>query len=200
MGNDHEQAHDHPVRIAPLAQQEWSQAAVAAMSVLPPEMAPPPGAEINVLGVLAHHPDLAEAILTFSLYLRFRSTLSDRQRELAILRTALLRGAEYELLRHTRLARRYGFTDDELLAVADGSGAPGWSVEEALLLRAAEELCEAYRVSDATWVALTQHYSRQQIMDILFVVGTYDMYAMAYNSMGIQPEGNLPPFPTRPEN
>lgn len=69
-----------PVRIASLPRDEWSDEAVAAMSVLPPQMLPPPGKTINSLSVLAHHPDLAQAHLAFSLYLRFRSSLTLRCR------------------------------------------------------------------------------------------------------------------------
>lgn len=195
MGTNDEHTHGHPVRIPPLPTEEWTPEAVAAIGILPPEMAPPPGVMINSLGLLAHHPALAEAVLSFSLYLRFRSTLADRQRELLILRTAWLRGGEYELLRHARLARRYGFTDDELAAIATGSSSPVWQPDDAVLVRAAEELCNHYRIGDATWAELEARFTRQEVMDVLFVVGTYDMFAMAYNSMGLQPEADLPPFP-----
>jgi AhpD family alkylhydroperoxidase len=195
MGSDEGTLPSHEVRIAPVPPEGWTDEAKAAIAVLPPEMAPPPGAQINVLGVLAHHPALAKAVLEFSLYLRFQSTLSDRQRELLILRTAWLRGAEYELRRHVRLARRVGLTEEELAAVAVGSGAAVWSAEEALLLRATEELCEDYLVSDATWAALADRFDAPLLMDVLFAVGTYDMFAMAYSTMGVQPEADLPVLP-----
>jgi len=61
--------------------------------------------------------------------------LSDRARELLVLRTAWLRGAEYELLRHARLAKRLGFTDEDLVRIKTGATAPGWDPLDALLLR-----------------------------------------------------------------
>lgn len=185
----------HQVRIAPIPQAEWTAAAREAIAVLPPEMAPAPDATINVLGVLAHHPDLARAVLDMSLYLRFRSTLSDRRRELLILRTAWLRGGRYELLRHARLARRFGFADEELAAITVGSGDPIWPEAEAVLLRATEELCRDHRVGDATWVALSGICSVAECMDVLFCVGAYDMLAMAWNTIGVEPEPGLAPYP-----
>ena len=193
MSDDH-RAH-HPVRVAPLPRGEWPDEAVDAISILPPVMQPAPGQEINSLSLLAHHPELAHEVLSLSLYLRFRSTMSDRTRELLILRTAWLRGARYELLRHARLARRIGFTDEELVRIARGPAAPGWEPQEALLLRAVDELCRDYRVADATWSELAELHTVRELMDILFTVGTYNMLAMAYNSMGLQPEADLPPFP-----
>lgn len=188
--------HDaHPERVAPIPTADWSPAAHEAMEVLPPEMRPGPGQFINSLGMFAHHPELGRQILEFSLYLRFRSTMTDRVRELLVLRTAWHRGARYELLRHARLARRFGFTDDEIIAVTDGPDAPSWSADEALLLRMADELCTDYRVSDSTWALLAARWTTPEIMDMLFTVGCYDMFAMGWNSLGLQPEDDLPAFP-----
>ncbi len=183
------------MRVPQLSLAEWPAGSLAAVDALPAEMKPPPGASINVLDVLAHHPKLMGAILTFSNYFRFESTLDDRQRELLILRIAWLRVAEYELLRHARNARRYGFSDEDLIAISVGSADPHWNEAESLLLRLVEELAEGHYVVDATWQALQQHYTLQQIMDSMFVVGNYDMFAGAYGSMGVQPEANLAPYP-----
>ncbi len=126
MTADRASASAHPERIPPIPQEEWSEEAAAAIGVVPEVMRPAPGTTINSFGVLAHHPKLAAAYLRFSLYLRFDATLADRQRELLVLRTAWLRGGAYELGRHGRIARRIGFTDDELRRIPDGSAAPGW--------------------------------------------------------------------------
>jgi len=165
------------------------------MSILPPEMLPPPGTMINSLSVLAIHPDLAAADLGMSHYLRFRSTLDQRSFELLILRTAWLHGAEYELLRHARKARRDGWTDEEIARVTLGSTADGWTPVEVLLLRAVEEIDSDLCVSDATWGALSEHFSQKQLLDILFTIGLYTMHAIVFTSIGLEPEKDLAPFP-----
>jgi len=185
----------NPIRIPPLADDEWTEEARAALASLPQEMLPPPGTPINVLSMMAHHPALMAAVLPFSVYLRWHSTIDDRQREILILRTAWLHAAEYELLRHAKNARRYGFTEDELVGITVGAEASCWSPAEALLVRMADELDDAHYVSDATWSALLEHYSRQQLMDMLFTVGYYTMLGMAYGTIGLQPEPDLAPFP-----
>lgn len=185
----------NPIRIPPLADDDWSDEARAALAALPKEMQPPPGTAINVLSMMAQHPPLMAEVLPFSLYLRFRSTIDDRQREILILRTAWLHAAEYELLRHAKNARRYGFTEDELVGITVGADAPCWSPAESLLVRMADELDEAHYVGDETWAALLQHYTPQQLMDMLFTVGYYTMLGMAYGTIGLQPEPELAPYP-----
>ncbi len=183
-------------RMRPLPREEWSDEAVEALSVLPPEMQPPEGAMINSLSILAIEPGLARADLGLSLYLRFESGLTPRVTELLVLRTAWLRGAEYELLRHARKARREGWSDEDLARITLGSGATGWGPGEATLLRAAEEIHERYVVSDETWAALAETYSDKELLDILFTIGTYTLHAVVFNSIGLQPEADLLPYPT----
>src|SRR3546814_4142721 len=61
---------------------------------------------LNVLGTLAHNPELATAYHTLTGYILFGSNLSARQRELLVLRVAAVRGSRYEWLQHTILAAR----------------------------------------------------------------------------------------------
>jgi 4-carboxymuconolactone decarboxylase len=165
------------------------------MSILPPEMLPRPGTIINSLSVLAKHPPLAAADLGMSRYLRFESTLDPRTFELLILRTAWLHGAEYELLRHARKAKREGWTDEELARISIGSSAEGWKPTEVQLLRAVEEIDRDGCVSDDTWAGLADQFSEQQLLDILFTVGVYTLHAIVFASIGLQPEEDLPPYP-----
>jgi alkylhydroperoxidase family enzyme len=151
---------------------------------------------MNAMAVYALHPDLAAALLAFNMYLLLGSTLRDRDRELLILRTSWLRDSEYELVRHAHNAKRVGISDEELARIPIGSTAPGWDLLDALLLRAVEELCSEYRIANATWIQLEKHYTQQQLMDIAFTVGAYDMLAMAFNTIGVEPEAGIPPFPT----
>ena len=53
------------------------------------------------------------------------------------------------------------------------------------LVCAAEELVRDHCLSDTTWQLLAQHYSRTQLMELVFLVGEYAMTAMATNSFGI---------------
>ena len=66
-----------------------------------------------------------------------------------------------------------------------GPGAPGWSEKEALLLTATGELHGDACMTDETWAGLKQHYSDQQMVDIIFTVGNYNLVSMMLNSLGV---------------
>jgi len=59
---------------------------------------------LNVLGTFAHHPELTAAFMRFNAHVLYGSTLSPRQRELAVLRVAALRDATYEWEQHALMA------------------------------------------------------------------------------------------------
>ena len=186
-------------RITPVPPAAWPEEMGRALAALrPPEPRHPLPSRrddrpkgLNVLGTLARHPALARAFHTFNGHVLFATTLSVRQRELLVLRVAVLRRSVYEWLQHAVIAGDVGFGADEVARVAEGPDAPGWSPLEAALLRAVDELLADARVGDATWAALAVELEEQQLMDLVFTVGAYDALAMALRSFGVAPDDDL---------
>ncbi|MDQ3009461.1 MAG: hypothetical protein M3X11_01975, partial [Acidobacteriota bacterium] len=72
--------------------------------------------------------------------------------------------------------------------------AAGWSDLESALLRAVDELRADAFISNLTWLVLTMHLNRQQMLDLIFTVGQYNMVSMALNSLGVQLDEGIPGF------
>jgi 4-carboxymuconolactone decarboxylase len=139
----------------------------------------------NIFKTLAGHPDGMRRWMVFANHVLFKSTLSARDREILILRIGWICQAEYEWAQHVLIAKRAGITDEEIDRIKQGPGAPGWSDKEALLLTATGELHGDACISDATWAGLKEHYSDQQMVDIIFAVGNYNLVSMMLNSLGV---------------
>ena len=186
-------------RLRPLPPAEWPPEMRAALAALRPAEPrhpfPDPGGDrpkgLNVLGTLAHHPALTRAYHTFNGHVLFATTLSVRQRELLVLRVAAVRDAEYEWAQHVVLAGDAGIDDDEVTRVAAGPDAPGWSAFDAALLRAVDELVADAAISDATWAVLAAELDDQQLMDLVFTVGAYDLLAMAFRTFRVELDADL---------
>jgi 4-carboxymuconolactone decarboxylase len=161
-------------RLAPVPYEDWD---TEALGVLFPGRPLPPS---NVLGLLANHPDLARAFLTFNRHLLSprSSTLPARLRELAVLRMAWRRDCAYEWAQHLLMARKAGVTDEEIEEIK--AGAP------TLLNQAVDELDEQSSLSDATYDALAAELDDRQLMDLVFTIGTYGLLAMAFNTFGVE--------------
>ena len=192
-------AEGDPPRLAPIPAGEWPPEMRAALAALLPERATHPlpartegrPKGLNALGLLARHPALTHAYHTFNGHILFATTLTPRQRELAVLRVGWLRAAEYEWLQHAVLAGDAGITDEEVVRVAAGPDAPGWPEPDAALLRAVDELVSDAEIGDETWAALTRSLDDRQLMDLIFTVGAYDLLAMAFKSCRVPLDEDL---------
>lgn len=140
------------------------------------------------IGVLLQYPALAKAFLTFNNHIATASTVSKRIRELLILRISWLRRSEYEFVQHLSLGRNAGLTDAEIERVQQGPDAVGWDPLEADLVRCVDEMHADACIQDATWARLSAHFSTEQLMDIVFAVGCYDLLAKAFKTFGVQLE------------
>jgi alkylhydroperoxidase family enzyme len=145
----------------------------------------------NVLGTLMHHPALAGPFLVYNRVLLEKPVLGHRLRELLVLRVAWRTSSTYEWAQHTRLAAAAGMTPDEIEAVAGGTADAAWTPLEHDLLEAADQLVHDWRVDDSTWQRLAAELDEPQLVELLFVVGTYAGLAMAFNSLGLQLDPEL---------
>jgi alkylhydroperoxidase family enzyme len=186
-------------RIDPLPPDQWPEGMRAALAALRPAEPrhPFPSSEgrpkgLGVLGTLAHHPELARAYNTFNGHVLFATRLTPRQRELLVLRVAALRDAEYEWAQHVVMAGDVGITDDEVDRIAAGVVADGWSELDGALLQAAEELVRDASISDPVWAALAAELEVEQLMDVIFTVGAYDVLAMLFRAFGVELDDDLP--------
>jgi len=146
---------------------------------------------LNALGTLARHPALTAAFNTFNGYILFASTLTPRQRELLVLRVATRRGSAYEWEQHRVLAGDVGLDPVEVERIAAGPDAPGWSPFESAMLRAVDELIGDGEITDPTWQLLAAEFDDQQLMDLVFTVGAYEILALAFRSFRIELDEDL---------
>ena len=143
----------------------------------------------NGITTLLHHPPLAGRFLAFNGGLLSHAVLSERWRELMVLRVAWRTRSEYEWRQHVRMAPRFGISEEEVRAVASGTGE--WVAPEGDLLAAVDQLLDTYSIDASTWEALAAHLDQAQLVEVPFVVGTYALLAMAYKSFAMQPDAGL---------
>ena len=174
-------------RIPALKDDEWDEAAA---EIMQPFVAQ--GRVFNIFRTLANHPDLARRWLVFGNHILGKSTLSARDREMLILRIGYLCQSGYEWGQHVLISKGLKMSDEEIRLCQTGPSTEGISDYDRLLLTAVDELHGDAHVSDSTWAGLSEHLDRQQMMDLVFTVGQYNLVSMALNSFGVQPDDGLP--------
>jgi AhpD family alkylhydroperoxidase len=183
-------------RISPLPKPEWSPEMTAFVdgfrtSVIGRKPTEENQSGSNLLGTLARYPALAQPFLTFNRHLLSGTSLTARQRELLVLRVAHLRRCGYEWAQHVILGERAGLTAAEITRIAAEPAAAEWKPLDRALLAAVDELLTDGIIEDPTWAALAEELTENQLMDVVFTVGTYAMVAMALRSFGVEPEAAL---------
>ncbi len=190
--------------LRPLTAAEWGDeeyAAYGSLLRMPADQVPRFGSghaydpeRFSVVGTFVRHPRLAAAFWRFNGYQLQRNSLPLRWRELAILRVAHRRNSAYEWGQHVKIALEGGITAEEIDELASGN--LGFDGTDRLVLEATDELLGDGRISDELLPRIAADLDTHQMMDLVFIVGTYCMLAMAFETWRLTPEpGTALPAP-----
>jgi 4-carboxymuconolactone decarboxylase len=157
--------------------QEASPRVRRALEALPP---------LNIFAMLAHADSALIPYLRFGETLLTQLQLDPELRELAILLVAAHTGAEYEWVQHVGIAKAIGVDDRRISAVEHGElDASCFDADTRVLLRFVSEVLDGPRAGEETFTALRERFSAREIVELLLVVGSYQMLARAMTTLDI---------------
>lgn len=155
-------------------------------------MPPDSGLEpLQIFRTLAVNFDLATRMRPLSAGLLAHGSIAPRERELVILRTTFLNGAEYEWGVHATFFRE--LSPEEIEATAANGGALAGS--DGTLIRLCDELHATSTVSDELWSELSAHWSDAQLIELLILAGWYRTISYVINAAQLEPEAWAARFP-----
>jgi alkylhydroperoxidase family enzyme len=138
----------------------------------------------DVFSVMHINSRLFWAWLFFASRLMPRGRLPARDREKIILRTAWNCRSRYEWGQHVDIALRVGVSDEDIVRVSRGPAAFD-DLRERALIQACDELFSRQIIFADTWQQLAKHYDEKKLIEILILIGHYQMIAGFLNSAGI---------------
>jgi 4-carboxymuconolactone decarboxylase len=134
--------------------------------------------------------DLAQQ---FGAATRFRSSLPPKLNELAIIITARYWTSQYEWQAHHRAALQAGLKPEIADAIAQGRRPAGMQKDEEAVYTFCSELLNTKQVSDATFNAAKAAVGERGVVDMIGVMGWYNMVSMLLNTDRYPvPEGARP--------
>ena len=157
---------------------------------LPPEHQDLLARRANIYRALAHSPNGLRAFSTLGGFIRFKSKLDPRLRELAILMVGYLARAPYEWSHHIEIGKKFGVSDDDIRALmdeAEGRPNPLEPLAKAVL-KAAREMTKDLAVSDATFAELRTGLDNECIVDLSLTIGFYNGVVRVLASLDIDVE------------
>ncbi|MDQ1545916.1 MAG: 4-carboxymuconolactone decarboxylase [Actinomycetota bacterium] len=141
-------------------------------------------------------PTLGAAMQSTGAAIRYHSTLSERQREIAILLMAHHERSNFEWIAHVDVGRAAGLTEPEIEALIHGSVATTFSAEESCVAELTLSLIARGDIDSDLFESATSVVGHVQIVEVIYLVGYYRSLAMSLRSLRIPlPPGSDAPWP-----
>lgn len=146
--------------------------------------------DISLAKVLAHSPGGARNFGRLGNWIRHKSNLDPRLRELAILMVGYLTRTEYEYSHHIKIGREFGLSDDDIRAVADGTDGADTGIDDTaqLVLRATREMTNELAMSQETFGSLHEGLGNEGILDLTIVISFYNGVIRLLKTMQVDVE------------
>lgn len=130
---------------------------------------------------LLRSPEMGNLSQKLGEYVRFRSSLPRRLNEMAILMTARWWSSQYEWYAHKTAALEAGLNAAVIDDIQAGRRPSQMQADEKVIYDFSSELRDRRRVSDATFKAAVDLFGEKGVMDLIAVMGYYDLVSMVLN-------------------
>ncbi len=144
----------------------------------------------NMFRTMAHRPQIFETIITHMDAVLKTGTLSTALKELVIVRTSQLNRTSYCLASHSTLARRLGWTDDQLADLFHAAASPLFSDSEKAAIHLAEKMTtDPHSYTDAELANLRSFYSEGEIIELMAAIGLFNYFNRFNDLLRMEPTG-----------
>lgn len=151
---------------------------------------------IALYRAMANSPNALRAIDGIAKFIRFKSGLDARLRELAILQVGWLTRSPYEWSHHVKIGQDFGATEDDIRAIAEETAGRTTKLEPLarLVLQGAREMTVDMAMSDATYAALERALGREHTIDLVTTVAFYNGVVRLLATLQIDVEPEYEPY------
>lgn len=150
---------------------------------------------INIAATMENHRAISVVFGTFTADLMATMTMSDRHKEMVILRMGWDCECLYEFAQHRMRAERDGMTAQEIIDLTRPIAQGSWSPLECTLLQMVDDLYVDDMIGDPTWLEMQEHLDLEQCMEFLMLALMYRFVCGFLNTCGVQPEVGTPGWP-----
>lgn len=152
--------------------------------------------DITLFKCLAHSPGAAKAFQGLGGYIRHKSQLDPRLRELAILAVGWITQAPYEWSHHVKIGQEFGVSEadiEALIAECEGQQTD-LDAPARLVIAAAAEMTTDLAVSDATFAELKKVLDPERLTDLVVTIAFYNAVVRYLGTMQIDVEPSYQPY------
>jgi 4-carboxymuconolactone decarboxylase len=147
------------------------------------------GGLINIYKLLLHSPTVCMTWFEHIGAIRWKTKLTPRLREIAIVRIAQAAKYGYALQQHVpRIAVPDGVSVEECEALKDWQGSKFFNEAERAALAYVDAMRAAPEVPDDVFNAVRKYYNEREIVELSVLVGTYLMHHRVFTALRVDLE------------
>ena len=145
--------------------------------------------------IFLHSPTFGELAQKLGGHLRFKTSVSPRLSEFAILCTAQQWKAQYEWAMHAPMAEKAGVKPETIAAIQAGRAPKKAPKDEMAIYDFVKELYAKKRVSTPTYNRVKKVLGDAGVVELVGILGYYTLVAMMLDAFNVPlPEGATPAF------
>jgi alkylhydroperoxidase family enzyme len=146
------------------------------------------GKLLNLYRMLLHSPPIAEGWLAFFTAVRQKGTLSGRHRELAIMRIAVINGADYEFTQHVPFALAEGLSQAQLETLRAGREPEGLTESDRAVLAYADAMTRQVHVPDDVFARVRKAFGERELVELTATIAGYNCVSRFLEAVGVDHE------------
>lgn len=143
------------------------------------------GKVLDLYKVLLHSPAVMEGWLGLFTAIRQKTKLSGRHRELAILRVAILNGADYEYQAHLPFALKEGASAEQIAALRAWQVSPLFDAVERAVLAYTDTMTKQVQVPDELFAEVRKHFDAQEQVELTATIAGYNLVSRFLEAMQV---------------
>ena len=142
----------------------------------------------NMFRTMAHRPQIFETIIAHMDAVLKTGTLPTALKELVIVRTSQINCTAYCLASHTALARRLGWTDDQLAALPNFQESSLFTESEKVAIHLAEVMTrDAHAYTDEDFARLRSFYTEGEVVELMAAIGLFNYFNRFNDLLQMEP-------------
>jgi uncharacterized peroxidase-related enzyme len=142
----------------------------------------------NMFRTVAHRPQILETMIAHMEAVLTTGTLPTKLKELVVVRTSQMNACEYCLASHSLLAKKLGYSEEQLAGLPHFEERSDFSEAEKAALRLAERLTRNERpLTEAELADLRRFYDEGEIVELMAASGLFNYFNRFNNLLAMEP-------------
>lgn len=142
----------------------------------------------NLYKMLLKSPPVAAGWLHLLTAIRQQSQLPGQFRELAILRVAIINGADYEYRSHIPFSLKEGVSQEQIATLSDWRNSQLFDGRQKGVLAYTDAMTKEVHVPDDVFAAVRQHFNDRELVELTATIAAYNLVSRFLEALQIDPE------------